>query len=1183
MEAELSIQFFKTDLLKRLFYILFGVFSGFNVFAQQAELGIPIGHTGPIQTVLFSPDNKMIVSGGAEDKRIKFWDLHSGKVIKTYYAHKAPIKSLAFNRDGNYLLSTAQNGTAIIWDVMTDEIIHTFDNLPSYYLGAKFSPSGEHVTIILNDQLLQIYTIATGKTHTLFGHNSPISVYNYNPNQTFIASGTINGDILIHNANTGQNLGSLAGHTNTINDLKFSPDNSKLISTSLDKTCIVWDLQTGQPLHVFKGFTYQVYNAFFSPDGKYVLLTENNVFNEVWDIEKGKRIAKFDRQDVLTSQSCISPKGKYIFLSGSYKYDPQLINGTTFEQIYTFKKPADYSITSASFSSDEKYIAVSFWAGNEMLVFDCETGKLFKSLKGTVVCNMSAKFNSTENAVLVSSKNSSTVIWDLNLGKPSRFYNEHTAMVFDAQYNKDEKQIVTSSEDNQAFVYSLDTDSILAKFDIYGAWSNQTRYSSDGKRIISMTSDYTIECRDAQTFGVLYKIKKSANTEMDLCESKNLAILCSSQENVEIIDLNTGKQLMDIEKGDKVPKMARINSSGTYAAILYSLGWENNEIVIWDITTNKLSKTIPVTALTSWIHFDTKGELLIYQGINHEEAEIYNIERKEVIQRLKGHEYGVYGAAFSPDGKTVSTVSGLSKVSLYTIESGELISQLDKHKNSISYLMYSLSGDYIITASWDGSFITWDGKTGEFLQQYYLFDNDPENYMILIDGGYYLASKKASQEIYYTLGNTIYPLEQFDLKFNRPDLVLAKIKSADSTLILAYNAAYKKRLQKMGFTEEMLQNDIHLPEIKIENYEELPTINDGGSIDLKLYLNDSKYKLDRINIWVNDVAIYGVDGITLRDKNVQNYSTTLSVNLTRGKNKIQVSVLNQAGAESYKEMIEIECSSGKNSPNLYLITIGESEFQQADFNLKFAAKDANDLATLMQKSKAYSEVFTKTLTNEQVTKENILALKTFLEKADINDQVMIFIAGHGVLDANLDYYFATYDMDFQNPSEKGLAYADIERLLDGINPLKKTLLIDACHSGEIDKEEVILAQVDLREDDKIQFRAVGNSAAPKLGIQNTSELTKSLFTDLRKGTGATVISSAGGMEFAMEGADWNNGLFTYCLINGIQSKAADLNNDGEIWLSELQAYVGQQVSLLSGGKQQPTSRIENQMVDFRVW
>jgi hypothetical protein len=470
------------------------------------------------------------------------------------------------------------------------------------------------------------------------------------------------------------------------------------------------------------------------------------------------------------------------------------------------------------------------------------------------------------------------------------------------------------------------------------------------------------------------------------------------------------------------------------------------------------------------------------------------------------------------------------------------------------------------------------------LDQFVFFDiNEDSDYLFLTPDQYYLASKDIKDLVFFKSGNEYFEFEQFDLKYNRPDIILDRLGYADSSLVAAYYAAYQKRLKKMGFTEEMLQDDFHLPEIEIENFEEMPQLHDQGSINLKLNLKDSKYKLDRINVWVNDVAIYGTNGISLRNKNVQEYQAEFEVFLAKGKNKVQVSVLNQAGAESYKETFEIECTIGKDKPDLYLISIGESEFQQSDFNLTYAAKDAKDMVSLFEKSKVYENVFTKTLVNDQVTKANVMALKSFLEKAGINDEVMIFIAGHGVLDANLDYYFATYDMDFMNPADKGLAYEDLESLLDGIKPLKKTLLIDACHSGEIDKDEVELAEADVEETDDIQFRVVGNKASPKLGTQNTSELTKSLFTDLRKGTGATVISSAGGMEFAIEGDDWNNGLFTYCFINGIKSKEADLNGDKEIWLSEIQQYVSQQVYELSGGRQQPTSRIENQTIDFRVW
>lgn len=448
---------------------------------------------------------------------------------------------------------------------------------------------------------------------------------------------------------------------------------------------------------------------------------------------------------------------------------------------------------------------------------------------------------------------------------------------------------------------------------------------------------------------------------------------------------------------------------------------------------------------------------------------------------------------------------------------------------------------------------------------------------------YYMALSGAESGIHFQKNLEIYPLEQFDLKYNRPDIILDRLGYADSSLVQAYHKAYQKRLKKMGFTEDMLEDDFHLPEIKIENFEEIEKFMDHSSIDLRLKMEDSKYNLDRINIWINDVAIYGTKGISLRDQSVREYSTTIPIELANGKNKIQVSVLNQAGAESYKETIEVKYQVKDEKPNLYLITLGASQFKQTNYNLTYAAKDANDVILQVAKSEVYEEVFTKTLTNEELTKENVIQLKPFLEDAGINDHVMVFLAGHGVLSADLDYYLATYDMDFNQPKQKGLMYEDLEGLLDGIKPLKKVLFIDACHSGEIDKEEVEFAQAKNTEEGDVRFRAVGKKVQSKLGAQNTLELTKSLFTDLRKGTGATVISSAGGMEFAMESGDWKNGLFTYALLNGIKSRDADLNKDGEIWLSELQEYVGEKVTLMSNGLQRPTSRIENQMMDFRIW
>lgn len=91
----------------------------------------------------------------------------------------------------------------------------------------------------------------------------------------------------------------------------------------------------------------------------------------------------------------------------------------------------------------------------------------------------------------------------------------------------------------------------------------------------------------------------------------------------------------------------------------------------------------------------------------------------------------------------------------------------------------------------------------------------------------------------------------------------------------------------------------------------------------------------------------------------------------------------------------------------------------------------------------------------------------------------------------------------------------------------------------------------------------------------------SMFSDLRKGSVAMVISSASGKEFAFESTDWQNGVFTYCFLEGLKSGNADSNLDQTISVSEVRDYVGKRVGELTNDKQHPTSRAENLEDDIR--
>lgn len=507
------------------------------------------------------------------------------------------------------------------------------------------------------------------------------------------------------------------------------------------------------------------------------------------------------------------------------------------------------------------------------------------------------------------------------------------------------------------------------------------------------------------------------------------------------------------------------------------------------------------------------------------------------------------------------------------------------HSDKITDVNIHPQGRVFISSSNDGTVKLWSLADKSLIATIIPFED--KEFVFVMDDNHYLITKGAMDQIGFKSKDQYFHPEQFDLKFNRPDIVLDKLGYTDSSLIKAYHKAYLKRLKKMDFTEEQLSEDFHLPKAEIKNALEIPKETEADAIELDLSFKDEKYPLDRVNVWVNEVAVFGMQGMSLRGNNSKTHDQRIKVPLAHGNNKIEISVLNQTGAESYKQQVDIKSNAGKKRPGLYLVTIGVSLHQKSEFNLEFAHKDAKDLAKTFEQSTYFEYVKTKTLVNDDVKLESVAETKEFLKQADINDVVIVFVAGHGVLDDNFDYYFASYDMDFNDPAKRGIPYEDIENLLDGIKAIKKLLFLDTCHSGELDKDDIDgTKKTDNSEDGELIFRRVGRTVELKdnpFGLKSTNELMKTLFTDLRRGTGATIISSSGGAEFSIEGGAFKNGLFTYCLMKALTTHEADLNKDRHISVSELQIYVQEQVNILSEGRQTPTSRLQNNELDYWVW
>jgi uncharacterized caspase-like protein len=309
------------------------------------------------------------------------------------------------------------------------------------------------------------------------------------------------------------------------------------------------------------------------------------------------------------------------------------------------------------------------------------------------------------------------------------------------------------------------------------------------------------------------------------------------------------------------------------------------------------------------------------------------------------------------------------------------------------------------------------------------------------------------------------------------------------------------------------------------------------------------------------------------------------VALSAGQNRIEAAVRNVQGTDSLLIRREVVGDHPAETADLYILAVGVACYADPTHNLSYSSKDAEDVAALFHRSRRHGNIHTRLLVDFEATRDEVLTSRAFLEQAGIDDQVVVFVAGHGVRDKQNDnkYYFAPHDMDFDDPSHRGILYEDLEGLVDGLASRKKLMMIDTCFSGEL----------------RI---AVDRSAAQHEGFENASRrgatvlvdadeekdeekvpFLDSLFVDLRRSTGTTVISASAGEEWAWEKEDIRNGLFTYNVRQGIMTRQADRDGDGRIMASELREYVTQKVLEGSGNAQRPMLRSENLAHDFQVW
>ena len=609
---------------------------------------------GGLTVAAMSPDGKWLATGTRSGASL-LWDVATEEIVHTFNLNAGRIAHLSFSPDSTMLLACGRGGTAVVWDVNEMSPIRTLSPAVEGILrNGGFAADGLQLVLVSDVSgvhSVSTWDIASGERVSIFETDYVMEI---SRDGRFVVSRTLE-TVTIHDTRDGRLVQSFPvepdhnGAASFVN-AGISGDGSTVVTVAqsqrldtyhMDSTIEVRDVVSRETLGVFYIDDIDLINEVaISPDGSRVLTAFStadiqDLFQTiVWDTSTGQPINTLE-PDVSASQ--------------------------------------DHGILDSEFSSDASRVLAPCTDGTAYL-WSVETGEIENRLSGHA---------SSESRAVAFAPDSREFAVSTTTG--IRFYapDDRTSLhtiewenfTTDIAFSPDGRSLVaaiasSSTAGPRGRVIRIDTESgaTLQSFPIAVGSPFQVAYSPDSSRIL-----YSSE---GQQFGPTYS-------------------------EIHIYDAASGESIGSVTTESLTGAAAAFLSDGNRFAIMTDLG------TIQIVDTNTFAVVAQTTIPShenprfSFLSIDGSpdgGSFLAGGG----DGNVYLIDSEDasIIQTYTGHPRNARSTAFHPSGAYVLAVNE-GTIKVWNSSDGTPAATILTHARSISDFCVSPDGNYLVTTGMD--------------------------------------------------------------------------------------------------------------------------------------------------------------------------------------------------------------------------------------------------------------------------------------------------------------------------------------------------------------------------------------------------------------------------------------------------------------------------------------------------
>ena len=603
------------------------------------------------------------------------------------HGHSRNVNGVAVSPDGKRIASTGEDGSVLLWDALTGDLLGKVAESDSPARGLVFSNNGKTLAIALRKRAVLIVNVAEKRvTNTIeIRPEKPIPF-------------------------------SLFGRSICLNR-----EASQVYCELENEGIGVWDTKSGNLARVcrFGKKMDTILSLAITQDGKKIAAGGNATI-WIWDTQTGNLVHEIDVPGTNVRCLCFDNAGKSL-IAGLNDHSVFVIESANGKLIHKLKSHTD-SVQAVALSPNEKILAS---AGDDynIKLWDWKTGNLLKTLKGHGNSVSSLSFISPGQGLVSASWDKTLRVWNTQgtVNEPRIVPNDLfralafspvTSLLAFAGFSQGK----TGGAGMEVGLWDTFNLNHYHSFYRLNVPFQSIAFSPVHERLSCGAKDGYMATWDAKNKLMLWEAKPTSETIQRIAYSpdgKYIYLAVNLTGQILVVDGNSGALLRTIQAHSSTVIGLAASSDGKWLAS----GGRDSAIKIWKTADYSLVQTLDGhTEQVRSLAFSRDGSILA-SGCDAGKIVLWNLKTGTASRVLTGHGEGVTTLRFTRNGDRLFSSSFDKTVRIWNIDSGEELVTLTKHTAAVRETDLNSEGSLLASGGDDGNIILWEANAKMDSQQ----------------------------------------------------------------------------------------------------------------------------------------------------------------------------------------------------------------------------------------------------------------------------------------------------------------------------------------------------------------------------------------------------------------------------------------------------------------------------------